>query len=102
MNGDKKHIARERVQILFEQAQNIHRESPKLAGRYVQTARKIAMSARISLPATYKRKFCKSCYALLVPGETSRVRIKPHREPHVVITCLQCGQQMRIPLLKKK
>jgi RNase P subunit RPR2 len=35
---------------------------------------------------------------LLVPGETSRVRVKPRREPHVVTTCLACGSQTRIPL----
>ncbi len=102
MDGDTKHIARKRVQILFEHAQNIHRENPKMAGRYVETARKIAMSARLRLPADYKRQVCRKCNAFLVPGKTSRVRVKPRREPHVVTTCLKCGNQTRIPLSTNK
>ncbi len=101
MNGATKQVARRRVQILFQQAKNTYKANPELASRYVETARKIAMSARMRLPTVYKRQVCRSCNAFLVPGETSRVRIKSHREPHVVITCLKCGSQTRIPLRVK-
>jgi ribonuclease P protein subunit RPR2 len=101
MNGAAKQLARQRVQILFQQAKNTYKANPALASRYVETARKIAMSARIRLPTVYKRQVCRSCNAFLVPGETSRVRIKPRREPHIVITCLKCGSQTRIPLKVK-
>ena len=65
-------------------------------------ARKIAMAAKINLPPSIKRQICKSCNALLVPGDNCRVRIKQKREPHVVITCLSCGCETRIMLKKKK
>ena len=86
----------------MEQAEIAHRANPDLSSRYVETARKIAMAARIRLPAKYKRQICRKCNSLLVVGDNCRVRIKQRREPHVVVTCLNCGFQTRIPLRKKK
>jgi ribonuclease P protein subunit RPR2 len=102
MNSTAKQIARQRVQVLFQQARRTYKANPQLAQRYIATARKIAMAAQMRLPARYKRQICKDCNAFLVPGESSRVRVKPRREPHVVITCLKCGHQTRIPLRVKK
>jgi ribonuclease P protein subunit RPR2 len=102
MKSNAKQIARQRVQLLFQQAKNIYRSNPQLSSRYVATARKIAMAAKIPLPIVYKHQICKSCNTLLVQGENCRVRIRQKREPHVVITCLNCGGKTRIPLKKKK
>jgi ribonuclease P protein subunit RPR2 len=102
MNSTAKQIAKQRIAILFQQAAAIYKTDPALAQNYLLTARKIAMSARLSLPTAYKRCICKKCNSLLVPGETSRVRIKPTRETHIVVTCLNCGNQTRIPLKEKK
>lgn len=101
MNSTTKQTARERVRILFQQATCINKTNPELAQKYVATARKIAMSARMRLPTVYRRQICKECNTLLVPGETSRVRIKPRREPHIVVTCIKCGNQTRITLKPK-
>jgi len=97
-----KQIARQRIQILFEQAKNISKTNPQLAMQYVKSARKIAMAAKIRLPVEFRRQTCKECNALLVHGINCRVRIKQKREPHIVITCLNCGNQTRILLSKKK
>jgi ribonuclease P protein subunit RPR2 len=97
-----KQIARQRIQILFEQAKQVHKANPQLAMQYVKSARKIAMAAKIRLPIEFRRETCKSCNALLVQGYNCRVRIKQKREPHMVITCLNCGNQTRILLRKKK
>ena len=102
MDSTTKQIAKQRIQVLFQQAQSIYKTNPQLAHRNIEIARKIAMSARLSLPKVYTRQICKNCNSLLVPGENSRVRIKPKREPHVVVTCLNCGNQTRIPLKIKK
>jgi ribonuclease P protein subunit RPR2 len=102
MNTTTKQIAKHRIQVLFQQAEKTRRENPQLASRYVETAKKIAMAARIRLSTEHKRRICKNCNALLVPGENCRVRIKQKREPHLVITCLTCGYQTRILLKKKK
>ena len=97
-----KQIARQRIQILFEQAKKICKADPKLANQYVASARKIAMAAKIRLPVEFRRETCKECNSLLVHGVNCRVRIKQRREPHVVVTCLNCGNQTRIPLREKK
>jgi len=102
MNFTTKQIAKQRIEVLFQQAEETRRENPQLASRYVETARKIAMAAKIRFPTKYKRRICKNCNALLVPGNNCRVRIKQRREPHVVITCLNCGCQTRMLLRKKK
>jgi ribonuclease P protein subunit RPR2 len=101
MRSNAKQIAKQRIQVLFQQAKKVYRESPQLSSRYVETARKIAMAAKIRLPAMYRRQVCRNCNMLLVQGDNCRVRIKQKREPHVVITCLNCGHQTRIPLRKK-
>ncbi len=96
-----KQIARQRIQILFEQAKKIGGTNPKLAMQYVASARRIAMAAKTRLPIEFRRETCKECNTLFVQGVNCRVRIKQKREPHVVVTCLNCGNQTRI-LLKKK
>ncbi|MEM2937150.1 MAG: ribonuclease P [Candidatus Bathyarchaeia archaeon] len=96
-----KRIARQRVQRLFLLAREIYREDPELAQRYVDIARKIAMTAKIRLPTEYRRQICRHCKSFILPGVGCRVRIKQRREPHLVVTCLKCGRHMRIPLRKK-
>jgi ribonuclease P protein subunit RPR2 len=97
-----KQIARQRIAILFEQAKKICKEEPKLAMQYITSARRIAMAARIRLPVEFRRQTCKKCNSLFVHGFNCRVRVKQKREPHVVITCLNCGNQTRIMLKKKE
>ena len=97
-----KQIARQRIQILFEQAKQVCKTNPQLAMQYVKSARKIAMAAKTRLPVDFKRETCKNCNALLVQGYNCRVRIKQKRKPHTVITCLNCGNQTRILFSKKK
>ena len=97
-----KQIARQRIQILFEEAEKIGKTEPQLAMQYVKSPRRIAMAARIRLPAEFKRQTCRKCNALFIQGSNCRVRVKQKREPHVVITCLNCGNQTRMLLAKKK
>jgi len=96
-----KQIAQQRIAILFEQAQKVARGNPKLAAVYVLSARRIAMAARIRLPLEFRRRTCRECNALFVHGVNCRVRVKQKREPHMVVTCLNCGDQTRY-ILKKK
>jgi ribonuclease P protein subunit RPR2 len=102
MDANIRRIARERVQTLFSLANENVREDPSLAQSYVETARKIAMSAKIRFPRQYRRQVCKHCKSFILPGLNCRVRIKQLREPHIVMTCLNCGKQTRIPLAKRR
>jgi ribonuclease P protein subunit RPR2 len=102
MDAETRHIAMQRVRTLFRLASETIYENPALAQRYVGLARKIAMAAKIRLPKEHRRQVCRHCKKFILPGVNCRVRIQKRREPHVVITCLSCGGQMRIPLGKKK
>jgi ribonuclease P protein subunit RPR2 len=97
-----KQIARQRIAILFEQAKKVGRSNPQLASTYVESARRIAMAAKIRMPVEFRRQTCKACNSLFVHGVNVRVRVKQKREPHVVVTCLNCGNQTRIKLKVKE
>ena len=94
-SSDLTKIARERIRILFQRAEEVVSNDPELANRYVFLARRIAMRHRIRIPRDLRRRFCRYCYAYLVPGMNARARI--HRGK-VVVTCRICGRQRRYPL----
>lgn len=85
----KQQIAKERIEILFQQA----KENSKMADRYVQLARKIAMRARIPIPTKYKRKFCKFCHTYFQKGNY-KIRLKKGKKHY---WCLACKKLVRIP-----
>ena len=102
MDAATKRIAIQRIHRLFRLAKEIINEDPALAQRYVNMARKVAMTVRVRLPKEYRRQVCRHCKSFILPSVNCRVRIKQRREPHMVITCLNCGKQMRIPLKRKE
>lgn len=95
-------IALERIHILFKQAMETFEREPELGQRYVALARKIGMRYKVRLPVEYRWMICKHCKGFILPGKTGRTRIQQRREPHVVITCLNCGGYNRIPLKKRE
>ena len=95
-------IALERIHTLFQQAESTFPHDPWQAQRHVDLARKIAQRTRTHLPSHLRRRVCRKCEAYLVPGATSRTRIRQRREPHVATTCLRCGNIQRHPLKEKK
>jgi len=102
VNENIRSIAKQRVQTLFGLAGETLDQDQVLAQRYVNIARRIAMGAKIRLPTQYRHQICRHCKSFILPGVNCRVRVKQLREPHVVITCLNCGKQMRIPLSKRE
>ncbi len=95
----ERRIARERIEILMQLAGEVFHRDPKLARRYVELARRIAMRYNVRFPKRWKRFFCKACGSFLVPGVNMRVRCTKQR---VVITCLECGKVKRIPYVREK
>ena len=95
---DKKEIAKEKVKKLFQQADEVFKESPELANRYIHLARKNAMKVNLRYPRGFKRKFCKHCYHYLMPGVNCRIRT---RDKKVIYYCLDCKKYMRFPLKAK-
>jgi len=89
----QKEIAKERINILFGQAELIFSKNKSLANRYVTLARKLAMKVKIRISKENKRKFCKHCYKFLMPGKNSRIRT---RNGKVIISCFECKKFTRI------
>ena len=90
-------IALERIKILFEEADQIFKDDPKLSNRYIKLARKLAMRVNIRLNKDLKRKFCKHCYYFLKPGINCRIRT---RENKLIYYCFNCKNYMRFPFGK--
>jgi ribonuclease P protein subunit RPR2 len=99
--AERKKIALERAERLLELADEAFRERPELSHRYAELAWKLKTRYRLRLPPRLKRKICRKCRAFWVPGATCRVRTRAKRE-HVVITCLRCGYQRRVPYRPRK
>ena len=98
--GEQKKIARERIIILFQEAEKRFLTNPELSHRYVALARKIAMKVKTRIPPEFKRNYCKHCYKYLKPGINARIRT---RDSKVIISCLECKKFTRIPLhIKRK
>ncbi|MBW3003233.1 ribonuclease P [Candidatus Woesearchaeota archaeon] len=96
---DEKRIAKERINILFEQADKRFNTDKALSNRYVTLARNISMKYKVRIPRELKRKFCKHCYKFLKPGVNLRIRT---RKDKVVYYCMECKKFMRFVKSKKK
>ena len=94
-------IAAQRIETLYRVAQETVRDDPEMAKRYVQLLRRIAQRTRTHLPLEVRRGICRKCDTVLVQGYNSRTRLRQRREPHIAITCQNCGNIMRIPTREK-
>ncbi|AEH07390.1 ribonuclease P protein component 4 [Methanothermococcus okinawensis] len=99
-----KNIALERIDILMNLAEEEAKQNRmNRARRYVELSRKIAMKIRMPFPKKWKRRICKKCGTFLVFGKNARVRIKSNENPpNVMIKCLECGNIVRIPIIREK
>ncbi|MFH0832298.1 MAG: ribonuclease P [Candidatus Aenigmatarchaeota archaeon] len=93
-------IAKERIAILFNEAQKTVKEDPELAKRYTRLAKKIGMRYNIRL-GRLKRRFCKYCYNYFLPGVSCRQRLNKGK---VSIKCFSCDKTIHYPYknIKKK
>jgi len=95
-------IASERMKILLKMARENVKDNPDLAQRYTNLARELGMRFKIRIPQEYRRLICRHCKSFILPGVNCRVRLQRRREPHIVITCLNCGGHMRLPITGKE
>jgi ribonuclease P protein subunit RPR2 len=92
-------IARERMDILLDQAKEILPSSPDLSKRYIELARKISTRTKVRIPREKKHFLCKNCGEPLVLGKNARVRLRSGNS-RIIITCLNCGTLRRYPFTK--
>lgn len=102
--GKKRPLVREaaldRIGSLYDLAFNMARAGEmNLAKRYLKLARKVGMRYTVRIPMHLKRMTCKNCMAPLLPGITSRSRLRAGRK---IVTCLECGHVSRYPHVDKK
>jgi len=86
-------IARERIDILFEQAEKRFKEDPQLSDRYVKIARKIGMKFNVPIPSKYKSKFCRKCNTYWMQGKTSDII---EDEEFSITKCKICGNERKV------
>ncbi|MFP4116528.1 MAG: ribonuclease P protein component 4 [Candidatus Aenigmatarchaeota archaeon] len=92
----QKKIARERIEILFEEAEEAFTERKDRANRYVELARKIAMRYRVKIPKELNRKFCEECHSYIKPGVNCKTQVDSD-EKTVKWKCEECGYVKRYP-----
>jgi len=92
-------IADERINILFNRADEEFTKHPDRSNRYVEMARNISKKYNLTMPAVWNRRFCHSCHRFMKPGINCRIRLI---DSSVVIKCLECGNITRIPYIKEK
>lgn len=87
---NRSRLARERIQILIDNALMNHRNNQELAEKQARLAMKIAMSLCLRMPYDIRQLFCKRCKKFIIPGVSARVRVGRSRIKGVRITCLNC------------
>ena len=91
-------IVNERIAILLTLAEKSAKTHPERSRRYVRLARKLAMRYRVKM-GPLRRKFCRSCSRIWIPGFNLKVRLKA-RERRVIYEC-ECGAKKGFPYPKK-
>ncbi|NWG08799.1 MAG: RNase P subunit [Nitrososphaerales archaeon] len=90
MSFRTKDLARQRVDILIDNALKNARENMGLAQRQALIARRICMKFNIRLPYEKRQLFCRGCKKFIVPGINARVRLG-NKPRSVRVKCLGCG-----------
>ena len=94
-------VARERIEILIQQALETVENNELLSRRYVSLVRRISERTKVRVPREAKRYLCKNCGIIMVPGRNARVRLYA-RTRGIVITCISCGTFRRYPVSRRK
>jgi len=87
-------MALQRIERLFQLAEEWKDSHPERSRRCVEVARAISMKYRVRIPRIYRRRFCRKCNTYFIFGKNARVRLKQRR---VVVECLNCGFKRRYP-----
>jgi len=94
---DKKTIAKERVEILLDLAEEEFFKHPERSKRYLQLVDKIRMKVNLRLTKEQKKRFCKKCHTLWIKGKTLEIKkgAKGRRGPDIYI-CMVCGAERKL------
>ena len=90
-------IAKERIEILINEAKKNSIKYPDYSTKYVKLAKKIGMRYNVKL-GILKRKFCKKCFSYYTTDNSTR----RFDNKTLVITCKKCKNISRFPYSKQK
>ncbi|MFB6076383.1 MAG: ribonuclease P protein component 4, partial [Candidatus Aenigmatarchaeota archaeon] len=93
-------IARERIEILFREAEKRFPEQKQLSNRYVELAKRIGERYRVRIPRELKRKYCRHCNSYIKPGINCEVEMD-NENKCMVYKCGECGKKFRYDYSKK-
>jgi len=85
-------IAKERIDILFEEAQKAPED---LSRRYIRLAKKIGMRYNVKIGAGRKKLYCTHCFT---PFGGGRTRMK---NGSLVRTCGHCGKTTKMKIKER-
>ena len=86
-----KPLARERIAVLFSQAEKVYHEHPGYStGKSPLPGRSPCASGQDR--TANRHRFCHHCYRYMVPGVNMRVRV---HHGWVAVTCLECKKTTR-------
>ena len=94
----QKKLAKERIDILFDEAKKAVKEDPDLSKRYMKLVKKIGMRYNVRL-GKRKNGFCKKCYNYFYPGVTCRQIAKKGK---INIKCFSCNRTTKIMYKTKR
>jgi ribonuclease P protein subunit RPR2 len=92
-------IIKERIDKLFELAEENIKKHPERSRRYISLARKLSTRYNFRMNKKIKNRFCKKCDSLFIPGYNVKVKLNS-REGIVEYHC-NCGVVKNIHIGKK-
>ena len=92
-------IIKERIERLFELAEENIKTHPERSKRYISLARKLSTRYNFRLSPKMKNKFCKKCNSLFIPGYNVAVKLNS-RKGRIEYHC-NCGGIKNIHIGKK-
>jgi len=87
-------VAKERIERLFHFAEKYAKNRPELSKRYITMALKISKKYNVTISSELKKKFCKKCHVLFIPGKTVVVR-KIRGLNMMLYICRECKAQIK-------
>ncbi|EGN99863.1 hypothetical protein SERLA73DRAFT_159988 [Serpula lacrymans var. lacrymans S7.3] len=71
----------------------------ELSRAYVESMRTVGQKTIVKMDPSVKRTVCRGCHIVLLPGLTSKVRVKASRSHGHIVTyiCTECKTSRRIP-----
>jgi RNase P subunit RPR2 len=83
-------IAKERIKILLNLAENELNSHPERGRKYIELARNIGKRCNVRLTKEQKIRFCKECNQVLIPEKTSQIKLDRQKK-FMEIKCMNCG-----------